>query len=104
MSRLNMTTSDDTILRPLKRLTHDSGTADHRVIGVDEWAWAKGQHFGTIVVDLERRRVVDLLPESSAESMAAWLGAHPGVTIISWDRHGRYAEGSRNGAPEAPSG
>ncbi len=101
MSRLNIPTSDDTILRRLKHVTQEDAPAEPQVIGVDEWAWAKGQSFGTIVVDLKRSRVADLLPESSAESLAAWLKAHPGVMTISRDRHGRYAEGGREGAPEA---
>jgi transposase len=101
MSRLNIPTSDDTIPRRLKSLSHECLAAEPRVIGVDEWAWAKGQDFGTILVDLEQRRVADLLPASSAETLAAWLKAHPGVKTISRDRHGRYAEGSQNGAPEA---
>jgi transposase len=70
-------------------------------MGVDEWAWSKGQSFGTILVDLERGRVVDILAESSADALAAWLTAHPGVTTISRDRHGRYAEGARRAAPGA---
>jgi transposase len=101
MSRLNLPTSDDTILRLLKHRTGEPNTAEVRVIGVDEWAWSKGQSFGTILVDLEHGRVVDVLAESSAGSFAAWLTAHPSVTTISRDRHGRYAEGARRAAPEA---
>jgi len=101
MSSLSLPISDDTILRRLKRVTPGSATPEARVIGVDEWAWAKGQNFGTILVDLERRCVIDLLGKSSANALAAWLTKHPGVTTISRDRHGRYAEGARKGAPEA---
>ncbi len=71
------------------------------MIGVDGWAWSKGQSFGTILVDLEHGRVVDVLAESSAEALAAWLTAHPGVTTMSRDRHGRYAEVARRAAPDA---
>jgi transposase len=70
-------------------------------MGVDEWAWSKGQSFGTILVDLEQGRGVDVLAESSADALAAWLRAHPGVTTISRDRHGRYAEGAHRAAPNA---
>src|SRR5271165_1566113 len=72
-----------------------------RVLGVDDWAWCKGQTFGTILVDLERRQVVDLLPTRSADSLGEWLAQHPEVTTVSRDRQGVYAEGARRGAPEA---
>ena len=101
MSRFNMATSDDTILRRLKHLPREPVSSEVRVMGVDEWAWSRGQTFGTILVDLERGRVVDVLAESSADALAAWLTAHPGVTTISRDRHGRYAEGARRAVPDA---
>jgi transposase len=72
------------------------------VIGIDDWAWQKGQHhYGTILVDLERRRVVDLLPTRAAGSVATWLAARPSIRMISRDRHGPYAEGIHRGAPHA---
>ena len=55
------TTSDDTILRRLKHLPRETFSSEVRVMGVDEWAWSRGQTFGTILVDLERGRVVDVL-------------------------------------------
>ena len=72
-----------------------------RVLGVDDWAWCKGQNFGTILVDLERSQVLDLLPTRSADSFGEWLAQHPEVTTVSRDRQGVYAEGARRGAPEA---
>ena len=73
-----------------------------RVLGIDDWAWQKGQqHFGTILVDLERRRVVDVLAVRTADAVATWLAAHPGIQIISRDRHGPYADAVRRGAPQA---
>jgi transposase len=68
---------------------------------VDEWAWRRGQRYGTILVNLEDHRVLDLLPERSAESVAAWLAQHPTVRVVCRDRSALYAEGIRRGAPQA---
>ena len=103
LGRLGMAVSADTIVRVVKRGA-PSAAADAaiRVVGIDDWAWQKGQqHFGTILVDLERRRVVDVLPVRTADAVATWLAAHPTIRIISRDRHGPYADGVRRGAPQA---
>jgi len=71
-----------------------------RVIGLDEWAWRRGRRFGTILCDLERRQVIDLLPVRSAFSVAQWLQAHPSVEIVCRDRSGLDAEGVRQGTPQ----
>jgi transposase len=99
-TRLGMRTSPDTLLRLLRRSSGET-PASPRVLGVDEWSYKRGQRFGTILCDLERHCVVDLLPDRSAESWAEWLRQHPGVEIISRDRSSLYAEGAREGAPEA---
>jgi transposase len=71
------------------------------VIGLDEWAWRRGRRFGTIVCDLERHQVIDLLPVRSAPLVAQWLQAHPSVEVVCRDRSRLYAEGIRQGAPQA---
>jgi hypothetical protein len=57
--------------------------------------------YGTMIVDLERRRVVDVLADRSADSTAAWLRLHPEIEMVSRDRAGLYADGARQGAPQA---
>ena len=102
MKRLGMPVSDTTILRSLKehaRARSDSGAV--HVAGIDDWASRKGTNYGTIIVDLERRQVVDLLADRSAASTASWFMDHPEVEVVSRDRAGLYAESGRQGAPQA---
>jgi transposase len=72
-----------------------------RVVGIDDWSWLKGSRYGTIVVDLERREVVDVLHDRSASTVAAWLTRHPAIEIVSRDRCGLYARAARQGAASA---
>ena len=101
LSRLGMPSSDDTVLRRIKRHGRGRKEARVRVLGVDDWAWRKRQNYGTMVMDLEQRQVIDLLPVRSASSFADWLRRHPEVEMISRDRSGLYADGGRQGAPSA---
>jgi transposase len=99
-ARLAMTTSPDTLLRRVKR-RQDEPVPPPRVVGIDDWAWRKGQRYGTIVVDLERSDVIDLLPDRDAATVAAWLKAHPGVEVVGRDRSSTYAQAATEGAPQA---
>ena len=99
--RLGIPQSDDTVLRTVKRDAANRRKPALRVAGIDDWSWQQGRSYGTIVVDLERREVVDVLGERSAESTAQWLQHHPEVEIVSRDRCGLYARGARQGAPQA---
>lgn len=90
----------DLLLR-LIRADDEPGVKTPRVLGVDDWAKRKGQTYGTILVDLERHQMIDLLSERSAEALSEWLKGHPGVEIISRDRGNDYIKGATEGAPQA---
>ena len=102
MARLGMPQSKDTLLRSLKcGVNKQASGASVRVVGVDDWSWRKGSTYGTIMVDLERREVLDVLEDRSAGSTASWLACHPTIEIVSRDRCGLYAQGAAQGAPQA---
>lgn len=72
-----------------------------RVTEIDDWAWRKGHRYGTIVCDLERRQVIDLLPDREAATVEAWLAEHLGVEIVSRDRGSGYGQSVGRALPQA---
>jgi len=99
--QLGILASGSTLLRQLRRKLMEPSTHAPRVLGIDDWAWRKGHRYGTILCDLERGKVVDLLPDRSAESTAQWLRVHPGAEIISRDRASLYAQAATAAVPQA---
>jgi transposase len=99
-TRLRLPASAATLLR-LVQGAPIPPTPALQAVGVDEWAWRRGHRYGTILVNLADHRVVDLLPDRSAASVAAWLAQYPTITVVCRDRSPLYADGIRRGAPEA---
>jgi len=99
-ARLRLPTSPATLLRLVQTapVLHPSAL---QAVGVDEWAWRRGHRYGTILVNLADHRVVDLLPDRSAATVAAWLAEHPTISVVCRDRSDLYADSIRRGAPEA---
>ncbi|MFF0142753.1 ISL3 family transposase [Streptomyces sp. NPDC005227] len=92
--------SRSTLLRLIRNVPENAPTTP-RVLGIDEFALRKGHVYATVLVDIETRRVVDLLPDRTLETVTAWLAAHPGVEVICRDRSASFAEAGRLGAPDA---
>jgi transposase len=92
--------SGDTIIRRVRQINLETITRP-RVIGVDDWAFKKGRRYGTIIVDQEAHRVIDLLDGRTASILARWLQDHPPIDIIARDRSTDYAAGIQMGCPQA---
>ncbi|MEM7033698.1 MAG: ISL3 family transposase [Chloroflexota bacterium] len=99
--QLRMPTSRDTLLRILRASKGVRPNENPQIVGIDDWAKKKGQTYGTILVDLEHHRVLDLLPDRKPETVAAWFDRHAQPKIVVRDRSAQYAQGVRLGAPGA---
>jgi transposase len=99
-ARLAIQTSPTTILRRIMVLPT---VAVERVseLGIDDFSFRRGRKFGTILVDMQSHKVIDVLPDRKAETSAAWMAIHPEIVLVSRDRGGDYASAAASGAPQA---
>ncbi len=98
--KLGMQVSAPTLLHSLRTVSCASPASVH-ILGIDDWSWKKGQIYGTLLVDLERRKPIELLPDRREVTVKAWLLTRPEIEVISRDRGGAYAAAARKGAPQA---
>jgi transposase len=99
-AKLGMPLTDTTLLWSLHLLPVPVVT-DVQKVGIDDWAWRRGQRYGTLLVDLERHQVIELLADRSVTSAQNWFEAHPDIELVSRDRGGIYAEAATAGVPLA---
>ena len=100
LKHFQIAASGDTLLRIIRQ-TPPASVGSPRVIGIDDWALKRGRRYGTLVVDLERHRVIDVLSERTSAMVADWLNRWKSVEIVARDRSTEYAAGIRAGAPQA---
>jgi transposase len=97
---LGIDISDTSLLRLISEAPEPNISTPH-ALGVDDWAYKKGHRYGTVLVNLENRKIIDILYDREATTLEKWLKSHAGVAVISRDRYGKYIQGATNGAPAA---
>ena len=98
---LGLSTSADTVLRELRSASSRKRRPRPRVIGIDDWAIARGHKYGTIVVDLERREPIEVFTGRDSDAVLAWMRANPSIEIVARDRAGAYSEAAEIALPNA---
>ena len=100
-NKLHLPTSADTLLRMIRQAPLAAEGQSFRVVGIDDWAFKRSKSYGTLIVDLEQHRPVELLSDRTAETVAAWLKQYPGIEFVTRDRSTEYIRGIALGAPQA---
>jgi transposase len=98
--RLMLPVGKDTLLRVVRRQA-PKAAGPIRTLGIDEWAWRRRQRYGTILCDLEKRRIADLLPDRDTNTVKAWLRTHPEIGVVARDRAGGFAGAVGDALPGA---
>lgn len=98
--RLMLPVSKDTLLRVVRHRARVPSDP-LKVVGIDDWAWRRNQRYGSIICDLEKRRVVSLLPDREPATAQAWLSGHPTIAVVARDRGGGYGEAATKALPHA---
>ena len=98
---IGMPISSSTLLRIIHHFVPNQEISTPRVLGIDDWSFRKGKNYGTILVDLEKHKPIDLLPDREVETVKKWLEAHPGIEIITRDRADCYKQAATLGASNA---
>jgi transposase len=98
--RLMLPVSNDTLLRVVRRRSR-APSDPLKVVGIDDWAWRRNHRYASIVCNLEKRRIVTLLPDREPATAQAWFAAHPTIGIVARDRGGGYGEAAAKALPHA---
>ncbi|WPV66544.1 ISL3 family transposase [Chitinophaga sp. LS1] len=97
---LNIATSSSTFIRLIHKQKMPQNL-ETNAVGIDDWAYKKGQNYGTAIIDLNSRKIIDLLPDRESKTVEDWFKQRPYIKIVTRDRFARYAKGVSNGAPQA---